>query len=1199
MRDNADIKNVSPDPTKLDKPETNETLQPLRVVKHEAPYKGLNPYTEADTNIFFGRDRDIQDIVNNLLAWRITLLYGKSGVGKSSVLRAGVAHILNEEAQQNLIDYNGVPKLAVVVFPSLNRRFSWRDDPLTSLMKYIEETIAAHGWGIQPPQAGLSFVETLAYWAESLGGADQNGELFLILDQFEEYFLYHPDEKGEGTFFTEFSRAVNCSGLRVNFLISIREDSIALLDHFQHQIPNLFGHRLSIGHLNGQAAKTAITQPIEYYNQKYDAAIAIEPALVDEILNEVQVGKVILDESGIGGLNGKPKSPADMQIETPYLQLVMDRLWREEVGDRNSKLLRQQTFEELGKAEQIVKDHLNHEMQLLTDQEKQSAASIFQYLVTSSGSKYAYSVRDLSENTGLDKTELKQFLEKLAMGERRIVRPVGSAKPNQPETQRYEIFHDALAPAILNWRRNYLEQQTREQEKTVLIEKQQKEIEKQRLQDAKRWGTALLITGLSTIAIGGVLGVRVLQEKQLVNLNIQGNQALFQRDTTNQLDNLKQTMQVANQVRIRHLEQQVTSPTLALQQILDKIQENNQWKLFDGVTSGVGRSPDGQWLAVASIDGSVSVWNFQRQVWGKAFPTPGGSVYDLDLSQTGQRIVTSSEDRQIRVWSATGQRIQSFLGKKGDWGSPVGLSPDGQTVALISEKGLPTLIDIKTGKEMPLLIPKGKLEGISHIKFSPDGKQVAISSRGRITLWSTSGKYLYYFQVPLGRIFDLCFSPDGKWIATGSSDKTARIWDSEGTELFRYIGHQGAVFNVAFSPDGKQLVTSSADGKVALLSELYQDSKAGIAAKTRTELQGFLGDILLASFSQDGKQLITVTRSAKASLWYLQAGRPTSFVLPPDPTQTVRAFSQLAISPDKQQIATASLDGFAQLWDLKGKLLQQFPGERRQMGRVPHVFFAPDGKQLATISGNGTAQLWNLNGKPMGKPLFPGRDDEWAIGFDPNNGQPRIATTTKEGIVRVWDFKGHRLQEFRGHQKQVSEAAFSPDGQYLGTASQDETARLWNFKGAQQLQTMQHKGRIVRIRFSPDGQQIATAAWDGTAKLWNLQGQELASINNRSPVIGINFSHDSQRVVTASWNNVARVWDLQGNLLAEYRSQTGLWDAVFLSGDRQIAAAGWGGTITLWPVRDLQQLLDEGCNWMKDYLATHPEAREEFSFCIK
>ncbi|MFM7450413.1 MAG: hypothetical protein ACKO24_17670 [Leptolyngbyaceae cyanobacterium] len=820
----------------------------------DVPYKGLSPYTEADTHIFFGRDQDIQEIVNNLLAWRVTLLYGKSGVGKSSVLRAGVTHILNEEARQNMIDY-GVPKLAVVVFPSLNRRFSWRDDPLLSLKRQIEQTIAANGWGIQPPKPELSFVETLAAWTEALDEAPDNGELYLILDQFEEYFLYHPDEKGEGTFFTEFSRAVNCPTLQVNFLISIREDTIAALDRFQLQIPNLFGHRLSIGHLTGQAGKTAIAEPIKYYNQQHGTAITIEPALVDEILDEVQVGKVILDQSGIGGLDGKPKSLSEMQIETPYLQLVMEQLWQEEVINHQSNLLRLETFERLGRAEQIVKDHLNYQMQLLTEQERQGAASVFQYLVTSSGSKYAYSVRDLSENTGLDKTELKQLLEKLAMGERRIVRPVGSAKPNRPDTQRYEIFHDALAPAILNWRRSYLEQQKLARETATLLEKQRQETERQRVKAQKRLGLAFLAVGLSTLAIAGISALKVSEEKQNVNisnLNLQGSQALVQLETSDQLETLQQAMQTGRIMQAQRLQQQVTAPTLALQQILANIREQNQWQVFKSVASGFGHSPDGQWLAVASINGEVSLWNFQRQQWTKPFPTGGGQINSLDLSRDGTRIATASTGGQVQVWSATGSLIRSFPGKKEERGSPVSLSPDGRIVAFVSTTGPINLVEVETGNQISSLNMDS--DRVSNLRFSPDGKQLATASRNAITLWDLRGNLLKQWKQwkhGRGRIFDLSFSPvrtaspegNSQWLAIASADGTASLWDLQGNLLWKSMSHKSPVWSVAFSPDGKQLATGSSDLTVRVW-DLAEKPDRQVEVSQRLKLSGYNSEIM-------------------------------------------------------------------------------------------------------------------------------------------------------------------------------------------------------------------------------------------------------------------------------------------------------------------------------------------------------------------
>ena len=102
------------------------------------PYKGLSPYSQDDADKFAGRTKDIQRIVNSLLARRLTVLYGESGVGKSSVLRAGVIPALEREVKQNIRD-DAVPKLAVVIFPSLEG--NWQEDHLKSLTKQIEKQI--------------------------------------------------------------------------------------------------------------------------------------------------------------------------------------------------------------------------------------------------------------------------------------------------------------------------------------------------------------------------------------------------------------------------------------------------------------------------------------------------------------------------------------------------------------------------------------------------------------------------------------------------------------------------------------------------------------------------------------------------------------------------------------------------------------------------------------------------------------------------------------------------------------------------------------------------------------------------------------------------------------------------------------------------------------------------------------------------
>jgi hypothetical protein len=414
-----------------------------------SPYKGLVPYSEEDAQFFFGREAEREIITANLIASRLTLLYGASGVGKSSVLRAGVAHHLHMLAEENLRE-QGTPEFIVVVFNS------WRDDPIASLTSRIHNSVTKvfNNQSIETLASSSSWTETLQAWTQRL-----DCDLLIILDQFEEYFVYHPQED-TSTFDTEFPRAVNRPDLRTNFLTSIREDALAKLDRFKGRIPSLFDNYLRLEHLGLDAARDAIVKPVEQYNflNTNRSPIGVEPELVAAVLAQVKTGELILGEVGRGVTKA---SHAKAQVETPYLQLVMTRLWDEE-RDQNSRILRLETLNGLGGAKAIVSTHLDRVMGNLNKADQATAAVFFQYLVTPSGSKIAYPVSDLIAYTDRSEAEVELILKTLE--KERVLRYIPPI--NQIGAVRYEIYHDVLARAILDWRSRFLQSQAKAEAKS-------------------------------------------------------------------------------------------------------------------------------------------------------------------------------------------------------------------------------------------------------------------------------------------------------------------------------------------------------------------------------------------------------------------------------------------------------------------------------------------------------------------------------------------------------------------------------------------------------------------------------------------------------------------------------------------------------------------------------------------------------------
>jgi len=410
------------------------TINTAAAARH-SPYQGLIPYGEADAPFFFGREKETRLIIANMFASPLTLLYGASGVGKSSALRAGVARQLRQRDD-----------LIVVPFST------WQSNSVAGLVQTIADYArrAEPAAGMDSTEPGLS--------TQSLPGSlkachkKMGRRLMIILDQFEEYFLYHPQED---RFAHEFPQAVLQTDVPVSFLISIREDSLAKLDRFEGRIPSLFDNYLRVEHLDYDAARAAIEKPVEQYNKQRTAGeqpISIEPALLEAVLKQVQTGQVIIGETGRGIL----KTEADAaQIETPFLQMVMTRLWDEEMR-AGSQVLRLSSLNALGGAERIVRTHLDETMSALLPERQKIAAEVFHYLVTPSGAKIAHTSLDLAEYVGLPRTQVAPALEELSSGNTRILRGI-EPPTDQAGEPRYEIFHDVLAAAILDWRARYLQ----------------------------------------------------------------------------------------------------------------------------------------------------------------------------------------------------------------------------------------------------------------------------------------------------------------------------------------------------------------------------------------------------------------------------------------------------------------------------------------------------------------------------------------------------------------------------------------------------------------------------------------------------------------------------------------------------------------------------------------------------------------------
>ena len=377
----------------------------------------------------------------------------------------------------------------------------------------------------------------------------------------------------------------------------------------------------------------------------------------------------------------------------------------------------------------------------------------------------------------------------------------------------------------------------------------------------------------------------------------------------------------------------------------------------------------------------------------------------------------------------------------------------------------------------------------------------------------------------------MAFRPDGKVIATGSWDRSARLWDSESCRpIGGPLSHQGKVHAVAFDPVGKYVATGGDDGAARLWD-------AGSGRPIGNPLIQPLTTHALA-FSPDGRSLVTGgwdEMSATARIWEVAPGPPLRAEL-----GHPCAFYAAAISPDGRTVVTGGVPegrtiepggepGTARLWDAgSGRPIGE---PMRFRGTVSSVAFRPDGKVVAVAANGGTELRDAATGKLVVGPLWEPdmTSARWAV-FSPDGKTLLLAGWGR--TARLWDAEtGRPVGGLLGHKDDILGVAYSPDGRRVATASVDGTARLWDAAtGRPSGEPMKHRSGVYATAFGPDGSLVATASDDGTAQVWEAAtGRPVGPrLVHQGPVVAVAFRPDNRLVATASGDRTAQLWDVPG-----------------------------------------------------------------------
>lgn len=349
------------------------------------------------------------------------------------------------------------------------------------------------------------------------------------------------------------------------------------------------------------------------------------------------------------------------------------------------------------------------------------------------------------------------------------------------------------------------------------------------------------------------------------------------------------------------------------------------------------------------------------------------TVFSVAIAPDGKTGLTvAADDRQVRLWNLA----------------------DGSEVLYPAADRLGPFLDLTAGPFRGL---------VWAADFSPQGDRLVTVGGDSARLWdlrkdvAPRNRELMSFS-PHGAVASAQFSPDGKYLITGSWDTSARVWDAHSGQVFRKLGteldqpqqeHRGKVNQAAFSPDGHTVVTASDDGTAKLWSTADW--------RLLRTLQGHTGAVLHAVFSHDSRHVLTASRDKTARVWDAATGQSLTVLAGHD-----WAVRQAAFSANRQWVITASDDNSAIVW----KLDQNQP----------------------TV-------LHHLKGHTAGVT---------SVAFSPEPEPTRILTGSEDYSAILWDAKtGQEVLTLKGHSQEVNSVAFAPDGKTVLTGSQDGTAILW------------------------------------------------------------------------------------------------------------------------------------------------------------
>jgi WD40 repeat protein len=1189
----------------------------------DCPYPGMTPFSEAQQELFFGRDKEIEAAVQRLRQHPFLAVIGPSGSGKSSLIYAGVIPTLRHSRVFGPGEWQ-----VLTMRPGDSRTPDGKGAPAAGLAQLLN----------CPPQA--------------LASATFAQRTLLFVDQFEEVLTLA--EAGEAQTFLDALAALR-ERPNLYLLLTARADfypelmACPLWEAIQ-------ANRLELTTLGDDALRAAIVEPADRVSVKVDEALAVQ--LIADARGEqgnlplVQETLVLLwdkvarrelklaayQQMGEGGRNGLQVAidrrassvydnlPSEAQ---PLARRIFLRLIQ--FGEGRADTRRQQTAAELaasGDDPALFDRTLARlvESRLLTAS-GEAGGAVTGGAVTGgavTGSAVTGSAVTGGAVSGGAERRIDIAHEALIVGWPRLQEWLGQRRTAERTRRRleakaaewlaaqrqgglldeYELLEaetwlaaedaaelgssraledlvTASRTAITRAADEKAAQQRRE------VEQAQKLAEEQRLRAeesdrARRGLRGRLIAATAAVAIALVfLAAAVIFGRQAQTSanaayaasTAEARQKAMAEAASTAAVNERNNAQAAS---TRAVEQQKAAEASAAEaQRQSAVARSRQLAAQSASAANGDQSEIALPLAIEAgraigaiepggLEAFEAIGSALARPWrlGRVLYGHTGPVTQATWSGDASKVLTAGDDGTARIWDAASGRALAVLDGHTAAVNQATWSRDESKVLTASADGTARIWDAASGQELAVL--EGHEGPVPQATWSRDESRVLTASDdGTARIWdAASGQALAVLKGHERAVNQATWNRDGSKVLTASDDGTARIWDAaSGKELARLKGHRYRVTQAAWSGDESKVLTASEDGTARIW-----DAASG---KELAVLEGHEGPIYQATWSRDESKVLTRSADGTARIWDA-ANRQELAVL----RGHKLPLRQATWSRDESRVLTAGNDGTARIWDAaSGKELAVLKGHK---GPVYQTAWSRDESRVLTAGDDDTARIWDAaSGQELAVLKGHTADVNQATW---SGDESEVLTRSADGTARIWDAaSGQALAVLEGHEDSVYQATWSRDESQVLTVSEDGTARIWDAASGQALAVLKgHERAVNQATWNRDGSKVLTASADGAARIWDAaSGQELAVLKgHEGTVYKATWSRDESKVLTAGYDGTARIWDAaSGKELARLKGhENAVWQAMWSRDASRVLTASYDGTVRIWDAASGQEL---------------------------